>query len=112
MIHNNTSHRFRNIALAVVAATLPVLLAGACSTKYTSERDGKALGEALCDLKDAWEASQADKKAATQAQVGLEAAQRALAAAQAALDKARKERLANIQKALVSVPDECAVPAA
>jgi hypothetical protein len=53
MTHNTNSHRFRNIALAVVAATMPVLLAGACSTKYTSERDGKALGQALCDLKDA-----------------------------------------------------------
>ncbi len=58
MIHNNTSHRGRNIALAVVAAILPVLLAGACSTKYTSERDGKALGEALCDLKDAEDADE------------------------------------------------------
>lgn len=37
-------------ATFVVAA---VLLAAGCSQKYSAERDGKQLGEAVCDLKNA-----------------------------------------------------------
>lgn len=38
------------IVLAVVAVTA---LTSGCSQKYSAERDGKKLGEAVCDLRDA-----------------------------------------------------------
>ena len=37
------------IALALALA----LVAAACGEKYSAERDGKKLGEAICDLRDA-----------------------------------------------------------
>ena len=40
--------------LTTVAATVAVVvLAGGCSQKYSAERDGKKLGEAVCDLRGA-----------------------------------------------------------
>lgn len=38
--------------ISIVAAGLVVLAAG-CSQKYSAERDGKKLGEAVCDLRNA-----------------------------------------------------------
>ena len=38
--------------LVLIAAAL-VLVATGCSQKYSAERDGKKLGEALCDVRDA-----------------------------------------------------------
>jgi hypothetical protein len=43
--------RTRTIGTAVVVGAL--LLGSACSQKYSAERDGKKLGEAICDLRDA-----------------------------------------------------------
>jgi hypothetical protein len=59
----------RAIAAGLTAALL--FAAAGCSQKYTAERDGKKLGEAVCDLRDA------DTE---------EAAQEALADARAQLD--------------------------
>jgi ABC-type phosphate/phosphonate transport system substrate-binding protein len=41
----------RAIAAAATAAAL--LFAAGCSQKYSAERDGKNLGQAICDLRDA-----------------------------------------------------------
>ena len=42
------------LMLTTVAATVAVVvLAGGCSQKYSAERDGKKLGEAVCDLREA-----------------------------------------------------------
>jgi hypothetical protein len=60
----------RAIAAGLTAGALLFAAAG-CSQKYTAERDGKKLGEAVCDLRDA------DTE---------EAAQEALADARAQLD--------------------------
>lgn len=51
----NTStgpRRVRRLAAVAAALLATVLLVAACSPKYTSERDGKGLGQALCDLKE------------------------------------------------------------
>jgi hypothetical protein len=47
-----TRHPTRHLAV-LAAALAAVALLGGCSQKYGAERDGKELGEALCDLKDA-----------------------------------------------------------
>lgn len=39
--------------LAVVLAAVAVFAAAGCSQKYAAERDGKKLGQAMCDLRDA-----------------------------------------------------------
>jgi hypothetical protein len=39
--------------LTAVAASFAVVLAVGCSQKYSAERDGKKLGEAICELRDA-----------------------------------------------------------
>lgn len=47
----------------LIAATLAigaVLAAAGCSQKYSAERDGKKLGEAICDLRDADSADAAE----------------------------------------------------
>ncbi len=41
----------RTIALALAAVAL--VAAVGCSQKYSAERDGKKIGEAVCDLRDA-----------------------------------------------------------
>lgn len=41
----------RTIAAAVTAGAL--LFAAGCSQKYSAERDGKKLGQAICDLREA-----------------------------------------------------------
>ena len=46
-----TKTRFLITSTAAVAAL--VLLAAGCSQKYSAERDGKKLGEAVCDLREA-----------------------------------------------------------
>jgi hypothetical protein len=43
----------RKTALALTAAAALLLVAAGCSEKYSAERDGKKLGEAVCDLRDA-----------------------------------------------------------
>lgn len=42
----------RRLILSIAAVASIALLAG-CSQKYSAERDGKKLGEAICDLRDA-----------------------------------------------------------
>ena len=44
-----TKHRILSLAAIPVA----VLLFTGCSQKYSAERDGKQLGEAICDLREA-----------------------------------------------------------
>lgn len=39
--------------LMAVAAVAVVVLTSGCSQKYSAERDGKKLGEAVCDLRNA-----------------------------------------------------------
>jgi hypothetical protein len=41
------------ISIAVIAAASLVLFASGCGQKYSAERDGKKLGQAVCDLRDA-----------------------------------------------------------
>ena len=41
----------RTVVAALAAAAL--LVAAGCSQKYSAERDGKKLGEAICDLRNA-----------------------------------------------------------
>jgi hypothetical protein len=53
-------HKHR-ISIIVVVATGASLLAGGCSQKYSAERDGKKLGEAICDLRDAETQTEADE---------------------------------------------------
>ena len=43
--------RTRTIATSVIVGAL--LFGSACSQKYSAERDGKKLGEAVCDLREA-----------------------------------------------------------
>lgn len=43
--------RSRTLIAAITA--LALLLAVGCSQKYSAERDGKKMGEAVCDLRDA-----------------------------------------------------------
>ena len=38
---------------AVAAVAIAVFVAAGCSEKYSAERDGKDLGQAVCDLRDA-----------------------------------------------------------
>ena len=47
------------IIIAALAAA--VLLISGCSQKYAAERDGKKLGEAVCDLRDADNPAEADE---------------------------------------------------
>ncbi len=46
-----TKNKFILTSIAAVAAV--TLLATGCSQKYSAERDGKKLGEAVCDLRNA-----------------------------------------------------------
>ena len=39
--------------IALAAAVLLLVSVAGCAKKYSAERDGKKLGEAVCDLKDA-----------------------------------------------------------
>ena len=41
------------ILTASLAVVVVVLLAAGCSQKYSAERDGKKLGQAVCDLRNA-----------------------------------------------------------
>lgn len=50
-----TKHRILSLAAIPVA----LLLVTGCSQKYSAERDGKQLGEAICDLRDAENADDA-----------------------------------------------------
>jgi hypothetical protein len=43
--------KVRTISAALVAGSL--LLATGCSKRYSAERDGKKLGEAICDVREA-----------------------------------------------------------
>lgn len=45
--------------LALTLAISAVALIGGCSQKYSAERDGKKLGEAICELRDATSAEEA-----------------------------------------------------
>ena len=49
----------RTIIVIVLAAGTSLFATG-CSQKYAAERDGKKLGEAICDLRDAETAEDAD----------------------------------------------------
>ena len=48
-----TTNRIARTSAALAMALALLVAAGACSPKYSSERDGKALGTALCDLREA-----------------------------------------------------------
>ena len=50
-------HRITIVVVVVAGVTL---LAAGCSQKYSAERDGKKLGEAICDLRDAETREEAD----------------------------------------------------
>ena len=52
----------RSVAACTLAAV--ALLAAGCSQKYDAERDGKDLGEAVCDLHDANTQEEVDAAAA------------------------------------------------
>lgn len=45
--------------VTVLAALAAVVLVAGCSQKYSAERDGKKLGEAICDVRDADSAEEA-----------------------------------------------------
>ena len=45
--------RSTRTALATVALVAVAVVLGGCSQKYSAERDGKKLGEAICDVRDA-----------------------------------------------------------
>lgn len=45
---------------AIAVALALVLVAGGCSQKYSAERDGKKLGEAACDVRNADSRDEAD----------------------------------------------------
>jgi hypothetical protein len=45
--------KHRTPALAVLGVAALALVASGCSQKYSAERDGKKLGEAICDVRDA-----------------------------------------------------------
>lgn len=49
----------RRLLIAVAAIASIALVAG-CSQKYSAERDGKKLGEAVCDLREAMTQEEAD----------------------------------------------------
>ncbi|MEI2700763.1 MAG: hypothetical protein V9E94_21360 [Microthrixaceae bacterium] len=49
----------RRLIIAVAAIASIAVLAG-CSQKYSAERDGKKLGEAICDLRSATTREEAD----------------------------------------------------
>lgn len=48
-------------SIIVVVAVASVALVAGCSQKYSAERDGKQLGEAVCDLRDATTQDEADE---------------------------------------------------
>jgi hypothetical protein len=52
----------KSVAACTFAAV--ALLAAGCSQKYDAERDGKDLGEAVCDLRDATTREEVDAAAA------------------------------------------------
>lgn len=54
----------RRYLIPAVALVALVVLAPGCAKKYDAERDGKKLGEAVCDLKDADSAEDAKSAAA------------------------------------------------
>lgn len=43
----------KRLALTILLAVTALAAATACSGKYASERDGKDLGQAMCDLREA-----------------------------------------------------------
>ena len=65
MIHSTR----RTAAATALAVLLPAFARAACSPKYTSERDGKALGQAICDL---WEAEDSEAAQEARAEIGAE----------------------------------------
>ena len=54
-----TRHRIA----ALAALPIALLLMTGCSQKYAAERDGKKLGEAICDLRDAEDQDDAQEAA-------------------------------------------------
>jgi hypothetical protein len=55
-----TTRRPIRYVSTIAAGFLAIGLLGGCSQKYGAERDGKKLGEALCDLKEADSQESAD----------------------------------------------------
>jgi hypothetical protein len=47
--------------LAVAVAVLVLVALPACARKYQAERDGKDVGQALCDVRDADDAAEAEE---------------------------------------------------
>jgi hypothetical protein len=52
--------KMHKIIFATVASISVIALASGCSQKYSAERDGKNLGQAVCDLRNADSAEAAD----------------------------------------------------
>ena len=50
----------RTILAVCAVSALGALVMTGCSQKYSAERDGKKLGEAICDLREADSAEEAD----------------------------------------------------
>jgi hypothetical protein len=50
----------KTLACSIGSAGLALVLVAGCSEKYSAERDGKKLGEAVCDLRDATSAEEAE----------------------------------------------------
>ena len=53
--------KLRTRTLTAGVAVVALVAVAGCSEKYSAERDGKKLGEAVCDLHDADSADEADE---------------------------------------------------
>lgn len=52
--------KMHKVVFATIAAISVIILASGCSQKYSAESDGKNLGQAVCELRDAESAEAAD----------------------------------------------------
>jgi hypothetical protein len=50
----------KTLACVTGSVALALVLVAGCSEKYSAERDGKKLGEAVCDLRDATSAEEVE----------------------------------------------------
>lgn len=50
--------RIRRLTAVAAAVLALMLMVAGCSPKYSSERDGKALGQAVCDLRESEDADE------------------------------------------------------
>jgi hypothetical protein len=52
----------RTVAAATAAAALGALVLGACGGEYRAERQGRQLGESICDIKSADDVQEAERQ--------------------------------------------------